>query len=163
MTNRAPSFFILVHMYCRVVESETETISDYLSTPTPCGRHRLAVQPQSHHFASHSLSPAPRSKNAFLVSLSCCVHPSQVFSFYMFFFYNRTVHLLYYSTRKSWSLNFLLQSRPVQSRANKRFYAQPCRTKRVVTCSPLFSPSPTALESDPLTYQARLGRKDARD
>ena len=100
----------------RVVESH----SDYLSTPTPCGRHWLAVQPRvaSFRFASsHSLSPPPRpSRKRFRrFSLSCCVLPSQVFSLACFFFYNRTIHLLYYITRKSWSQNFLLQPRPVPS------------------------------------------------
>ena len=117
MTKSGPQLFILLHMYRRrVVESETETISDYVSTPTPCGRHWLAVQPQSPHFTLHSLfPPLAQVGNRFpRFSLLLCT-PLAGFQFLHFFFYNRTTHLLYYITRKSWSQNFLLPvpSRPV--------------------------------------------------
>lgn len=121
MTNRPlPQLLFYLAFTCIfVVVSSSHILTTYRprlladGTGWPCSR-------ESPHFALHlriRYPPLPAQvENAFVVSLSLAVYFPRRFSvWHVFFFYNRTIHLLYYITRKSWSQNFLLQPRPVPS------------------------------------------------
>ena len=116
----------------RVFESETETVSDYLSTPTPCGRHWLAVQPQSPHFTLHSPFPPPAQveKRFPRFSLLLCTTLAG-FSVLHFFFLQSHVpsFVLYHSQIVVTEFLAPVPSRPCLVRT-KKLSAEPRKTKK---------------------------------
>ena len=106
-------------------------------TGWPCSRSRLIS------LCIRYFPPLPKSEIAFLVSLSCCVHPSQVFSFCIFFLQSHDPSFVLYHSQIVVT-EFLAPS-PVpsssRSRANKKVpLPSRAKQKKVVTCGPLFLP-----------------------
>jgi len=128
----------------RVVEFETEAISDYVSTPTPCGRHWLAVQPQSPHFTLHSLiPPLAQVGNSFpRFSLLLCT-PLAGFQYCIFFLQSHDPSFVLYHSQIVVTEFSCSQSRPVPVPGpvqTKSSLPSRAKQKKVVTCGPLFFP-----------------------
>lgn len=138
MTNRPlPQLFFYLAFTCIVVVvSSSHILTTYRprlladGTGWPCSR-------ESPHFALHlriRYPPSPPKSKTLSSFLSLAVYFPRRFSVWHVFFYNRTIHLLYYITRK-----FLA---PVSSCAKQKV---PCparvkQQKKVVTCGPLSLP-----------------------
>ena len=150
MTNRPPPQLFLSCFTCFVVVSSSPRRKQFLTTYRPqlladgtgwpCSRSRL-ISLRIRCFP-------PLAQVEKLVSLFCCVHPSQVFSIAFFFTIARSIFCTISLANRGHRISC---SSPVPSlsRANKKVLCRAAQNKkRMVTCGPLFSPSPTALESD---------------
>jgi len=106
-------------------------------TGWPCSRSRLIS------LCIRLSPPSPKSEIAFLVSLSCCVHPSQVFSIAFFFLQSHDPSFVLYHSQIVVTEFSCSQSRPVPVPGpvqTKSSLPSRAKQKKVVTCGPLFFP-----------------------